>query len=488
MKEKRHIMRSNIKVNAVLNFIKTLSSIIFPLITFPYISRVLLPDNIGKLNFASSFASYFSLIATLGITTYAIRECAANRDNSKKLEETASQIFSINLCTTFIAYLLLFITIIFFRRLDSYRTLIIIQSLTILSTTVGCDWLNSAMEDFGYITLRTISFQILSLILMFVFVKCPDDYIKYAVISIVSSSGANIANAFYRRKYCKVRFVTNMGWDKHFKSILLLFVMILAQTIFNSSDITMLGLMEGNYSVGLYSTAVKMSNLVSQVVASLAWVVMPRMSLYFTNGDFKKINSMLRKMLNFLISIGLPVAIGVVCISSELITIIAGSDYVLASNCLRILMLSFVFSLFGGSFLGNMVLLPSKKEDLYMKVCCISTIVNLVLNYFFIPIYGINAAAGATAFSSLLILILLIVTKDKRIRIDNLKSLVIGPIIGSTIIIIICGVIKSVFENLFMKTFLCCMVSSVLYFIIQIIFKNELCIDILNKIRQKLHF
>lgn len=181
MKEK------SIKINAVLNVIKTISSIIFPLITFPYISRVLMPDNVGKVNFGSSFVSYFSLIASLGITTYAIRECSAKRKNKEKLSRTASQIFSINVITTIIAYVSMAIILLLFRNLDSYRTLIIIQSTAILFATLGCDWLNSAMEDFAFITVRTIAFQIISLVLMFAFVRKPSDYITYAAITVPSS-------------------------------------------------------------------------------------------------------------------------------------------------------------------------------------------------------------------------------------------------------------------------------------------------------------
>lgn len=126
----------NIKINALLNIIKTISSIIFPLITFPYISRVLKPENIGKLNFCSSFVSYFTLIASLGITTYAIRECSSVRENKNKLQKISSQIFTINICTTIVSYIMMFMVLIFFRQFDSYRTIIIIQSMTIIFTTI----------------------------------------------------------------------------------------------------------------------------------------------------------------------------------------------------------------------------------------------------------------------------------------------------------------------------------------------------------------
>lgn len=149
----------NVKKNTVYSIIKSCSSLLFPLVTFPYISRILLTDNVGKVNFGNSIISYFSLIASLGVTTYAIRECAKVKHNEKELEKVASQIISINICTTIISYIGLFILLLFAKPLASYRQLIIIQSTVILFTTLGADWLNTAMEDFKYITLRTVFFN-----------------------------------------------------------------------------------------------------------------------------------------------------------------------------------------------------------------------------------------------------------------------------------------------------------------------------------------
>lgn len=476
----------NLKINSILNVIKTLSNIIFPIVTFPYVSRILQPENIGKVNFASSFVSYFSLIASLGITTYAIRECSAVRGEKNKLGEKASQIFSINVCTTIVAYVLLGVSLVFFRKLDSYRTLIIIQSMAILFTTWGADWLNSAMEDFKFITIRSIGFQFISLILMFILVHRPEDYFKYAAITVLSSCGANITNILYRRKYCTVRVIKDMHWQEHFKPILLLFVMILAQTIFNSADITMLGLMKGDHEVGLYSTAVKMSNLISQIVASLAWVVMPRMSLYFAKEDFVKINEMLKKTLNVLLTIGLPCAIGCICLSKEIVVIISGENYISSAPALSILMIGFIFSLIGGSFLGNMVLLPSKREDIYMIICCIATAINLAMNYFMIPRWGVNAAAATTAFASLLIMILLIIVRDKRVRMDYVIKTMIGPVVGCLMIIIICSSIKSIINDLYLKTIICGLASAIIYLGTQIILKNKLVLDVVSSFCKRL--
>lgn len=221
--------KKSLKINTVLNIIKTCSAILFPLITFPYISRVLLPENVGKVNFAQSYVNYFSLIAGLGLSTHAIRECATAKNDRKKLEKVSSELFSINLITTFVAYIFLVASLFIFKGLQRYEYLILIESTIIVSTTLGADWLNSAMEDYKYITIRTVAFQIVSLILMFTFVRETSDYYKYALISILSSAGANVANIFYRKKYCTVTFTLNIDWKRHLSPILFLFVMQLSQ-------------------------------------------------------------------------------------------------------------------------------------------------------------------------------------------------------------------------------------------------------------------
>lgn len=465
--------QQSIKKNTVFNVIKTVSSVLFPLITFPYISRVLLPENVGKINFGSSIVSYFSLIATLGVTTYAIRECSAVRDDKKKLSDVASQIFSINIITTIVAYIALAITLIFYSKLENYRILIVIQSLSIVATTFGADWINSAMEDFKYITIRSIGFQFLSLILMFIFVHKPEDYLIYAVITLISTAGANIVNIWYRRRYCNIRFTLGIDWKKHFMPILVLFVMLLAQTIFNSVDSTMLGLMHGDREVGIYSAANKMSNIIAQLVASILWVIMPRMAYYFAENDYNQINELLRKVLGFHALLGIPCAVGTYMLSDEIILIVSGSEFADASIVLRILMVGMIFTIFGGSFMGNSILLPSKKENIFMIVCCIAAVVNVITNYIFIPKYGARAAAGTTALCALVIFVALFVSIDKKIKIRNILNLFTAPVIGSVGIIAVCILARSI-QSLWVRTAVSVVLSVGVYFIVNYFGRNEL--------------
>ena len=236
----------NITKNALLNVIKQLCAIIFPLITFPYATRILGVDNFGKVNFTASIVSYISLLASLGISNYAIREGAAIKNDKKKLLEFSNQIFSINILSMFFSYLLMILLIIFWPKLKGYSILLIIQSSSVFFTTIGTDWINSIYEDYKYITIRYIISQVLSLILMFIFVKNSDDYLLYALVMISSSIIANILNYIYvRKKYgMNLKFVREMNYKKHLKPILILFGTAVSSIIYVNSDITILGIMK----------------------------------------------------------------------------------------------------------------------------------------------------------------------------------------------------------------------------------------------------
>ncbi len=476
---------NSVNKNTVFNTIKTIFGIIYPLITFPYISRVLMADNIGKINFASSIVSYFSLVASLGVTTYAIRECSKVRGNQEELEKTASQIISINIISTLVAYLALFVTLTVARSLDNYRELICIQSATILFTTLGADWINSAMEDFKFIAIRTIGMQIVSLALMFIFIHRPEDYITYAVISVVASSGANIINIFYRRRFCKMRFTFQIDWKKHMPPIMLLFSMILAQTIYCNSDMTMLGLMKGDYQVGLYSTSVKIYNLVNQVVASIAWVVIPQLSEGFAKKDYKKINKMLRYALSFIVTLGLPCLVGLNVITKPIIGTIGGEEYLGACTSLQILTAALACSFIGG-WISNMMLIPAGRESVCLKSGIISAVVNVMLNLFFIPIWGLNAAAFTTFVAEFIGVIVVARHVDKNIDISNVWSVFKAPLIGSVLIIVIGLVVSNILSSYILTTIVTIGLSAIGYAAVLFIFKNELFMGYVEPIVNKL--
>lgn len=475
----------SINKNTLFNVIKSVFGIIYPLITFPYISRVLMTENVGKINYGNSIISYFALIASLGISTYAIRECARVRDDKEQLEKTASQLLSINMVTTLISYTILIVLLIFSSKLESYRLLICIQSCNILFTTIGADWLNTAMEDFRYIAVRTLSMQVISLTLMFVFVHKPEDYIRYALIAVVATSGANIFNVYYRRRFCRVHLTMDMDIRRHLPPIMMLFSLLLSQTIYVNSDMTILGLLKGDLQVGLYSTAVKIYTLVNMTIASVSLVVMPQLSEGFAKKDFSQINRLLKYSLNFILILGIPSLCGIEVISPHLIYLLAGDQYLAAAPALRILGVALICSLIGG-WIGNCTMIPAGREDICLKSSIICALVNIVLNIILIPRWGLMAAALTTSLSEFLAICIMAPNIDKNVRIEGLGQMLKGPLIGGAGIVAIGIAAQMLIEKAWVVSVVTIVLSVIWYVAVLTVTRNEFFLDFVRPVIRKI--
>lgn len=477
--------QSNLGKNTVYNAVRILAAVLYPIITFPYASRVLMPESLGKVNFAQTFSGYFAIIASLGITTYAVRESVTVKHDRLSLSRITSQIFSINIWTTLVSYTVLVIMLLTLKSLRSHVLLIAIASMSILFTTIGADWLNMAMEDFRYITLRTVVLQLISIIAMFCFVRSSNDYVAYLLISTMPGVIGNILNVSYRKKYCSIVFSREIEWKKHMPPILLLFFMILSQQILVSTDITMIGLMRGDYEVGLYSTAVKIENIVSQIVFSITWVLIPRLSTYFANGLTKERDALLKNALSFTVGLGFPCIAGILGTSRTVVLIVAGQEYLLASPILMMLMGALLFDLFGGGFIGNLVLLPSGKEKVFLGACIAAAVANVVLNFLFISQYGMFAAAGSTLVSRILMLLILVLKLDKNIRIQGVKHILLPPFFGSIAIYFVAMIMKMFALDIIVNFALTVVLSTLVYALVLRVLRFELMMRLEAQLRIK---
>lgn len=283
--------QASLKLNFLMNIILTLSSIIFPLITFPYVSRVLQPEAWGKVNLATSFITYFSYFAQLGLPTYGVKICAKYRDDRLKLSRTVQELSIICTISTIITYVILGITIITIPKIASEKPLYILVSSTLFFNLIGMEWLYKALEKYTYITIRSLIFKFIALIGMFLLVKSQSDYIIYGGISVFAASASNICNFIEAQKYITFKPLGHYHFRKHLKPLFILFAMTCASTIYTNLDTVMLGFMATNTDVGYYNAAVKIKALLVAVVTSLGTVLLPRASYYIENGftsEFKK--------------------------------------------------------------------------------------------------------------------------------------------------------------------------------------------------------
>ena len=296
----------SLKLNFLMNVMLTMSSFIFPLITFPYISRILLPIGTGKVSFATSIVTYFSMFAQLGIPTYGIRACARVRDSREELTRTAQELLSINLIMSVISYAVLFILVLTVPRFRAEKNLYVILSFTIILTAIGMEWLYKALEQYTYITIRSVIFKFIALIAMFLLVHDQKDYVVYGGITIFAASASNILNLLNAHKYIDLKPIGNYNFKRHMKPILIFFAMSCATTIYTNLDTVMLGFMSTDVDVGYYNAAVKIKVILVSIVTSLGTVLLPRASYYIQQGKLKEFRKITEKALNFVVLLAMP--------------------------------------------------------------------------------------------------------------------------------------------------------------------------------------
>lgn len=387
-----------------MNAILTMSSFIFPLITFPYVSRILLPVGTGKVSFATSLISYFSMFAQLGIPTYGIRACAMVRDDKEKLTRTVHELLMINLIMTVISYVVLAVTLIFVPRLQEERTLYIIVSLTIVFTSIGMEWLYKALEQYTYITIRSIIFKFIALIAMFLLVHKQSDYVIYGGITILAASASNIFNFINAHKYIGMKYVGGYNLKRHLKPVAVFFAMTCATTIYTHLDTVMLGFMTADADVGYYNAAVKIKTILVSIVTSLGTVLLPRASYYVQHGlidDFREITS---KALNFVFLLASPMMLYFILFAKQGIYFLSGSAYEASIIPMQIIMPTLL--LIGiTNILGIQILVPMGKEKIVLYSEIAGAIIDIIINALLIPQYASAGAAIGTLVAEFVVLV-----------------------------------------------------------------------------------
>ena len=370
----------SLKKNAFYNILRTIMSLLFPLITFPYASRILLPEGTGKVNFANSIINYFGMLASLGIGTYGIREAAKVRHDKQRLSQFTVELFTINLLSTLIAYILLYISIVVVPKFHEYRMLLYMTSVTIIFTTMGISWLYSAVEEYGYIALRSVVFQVVSIILLFTFVKRKEDYLIY----VISSVGSNIFNIIHARKFISFTGLRRLELKKHVKPIFVFFGSTLAISVFTMLDTSMLGFLSTDAEVGFYSAATKLTRMIRDLFPAVFTVLFARLSVYAGKTEEQdKYKNLIFNMLNFILCFALPIMVGLFLLGKPILILLSGTAFLPALPAMYVMIPVILFSSTAG-FLGGTVLNSLSKEKMYLYTVIAGACVNFVLNYFLI--------------------------------------------------------------------------------------------------------
>ena len=395
--------KHSLKLNFVMNAILTMSSFIFPLISYPYVSRILLPEGTGKVSFATSLIAYFIMFAQLGIPTYGVRACSRVRDDRQALTRTAQELLIINLIMTALSYMALFLALLFVPRLRAERTLYLLVSLSMIFNTIGMEWLYKALEQYTYITVRSIVFKIVALIAMFVLIHSREDYVIYGGITILASSASGICNFVHARRFISLRPVGGYRFRPHLKAVAVFFAMACASTVYTNLDTVMLGFMTSDETVGYYNAAVRIKSILVSIVTSLGAVLLPRASYYVERGEMDRFRQITRKALNFVFLAAVPMMIYFMVFARQGIFLLSGENYAGAVRPMQWIMPTLLF-IGLSNVLGIQILVPLNREKVVLWSIIAGAAVDVVLNVVLIPKYGASGAAAATSVAELVVL------------------------------------------------------------------------------------
>ncbi|MBQ5712327.1 MAG: flippase, partial [Oscillospiraceae bacterium] len=406
--------KKSLKVNFIMNTILTMSAFIFPLISFPYVSRILLPEGTGKVSFATSLISYFVMFAQLGIPTYGVRACAKVRDDKRLLSKTAHELLTINLIMTAISYAALAVALIFVPRLREDRLLYIVVSATVFFTSIGMEWLYKALEQYTYIAVRSIIFKAVALVAMFVLVHEKEDYVIYGGISILASSASYVMNFFHARKYIYMRPMGRLDLRPHLKAVMVFFAMSCASTIYTHLDTVMLGFMDTDTTVGYYNAAVRIKNILVSIVTSLGTVLLPRAAYYVEHKLWDEFRDISRKAMNFTLAAATPMMLYFILFAQDGIFLLSGEEYAGSILPMQLAMPTLLFIGMSNIF-GIQILVPMGKETWVLGSIICGAVVDTVLNVTLIPPFGAAGAAAANMIAEFTVMLVQIVMLRKEV-------------------------------------------------------------------------
>lgn len=392
MKMDKH---KSLKFNFVMNSILTMSQFVFPLITFPFVSRILLPAGMGKVSFATSIVSYFTLFAQLGIPTYGIRACAKVRDKQKELSKMVQELFIINLVMSLAAYIVFFGVIYYVPKFRQEKELFLVVGLTIFFNAIGMEWLYKALEQYTYITIRSIIFKFIAIVAMFLMVHEQSDYVIYGGISILASSASNIFNFIHVHRYIEIKPTGHYNFKKHLDAIVIFFAMSCATTIYTHLDTVMLGFIRTDADVGYYNAAVKIKMILVSIVTSLGGVLLPRASYYVEHKMMDEFYRITRKAINFVFLIATPMMIFFMLFAKEGVFFLSGDAYAGAIIPMQVIMPTLIF-IGLTNIMGIQMLVPLGREKVVLYSEIVGMIVDVILNALLIPKMASTGAAIGT--------------------------------------------------------------------------------------------
>lgn len=368
----------SIKKNFLYSSTLTVANYLFPIITFPYVSRVLGVNNIGACAFVDGIINYYILFSMMGVTILGIREIAKNKNDRKSLSKTFSSIFLLNTLLTCIAIIVLLISIFTVPKLFEYKTLMLVGIFKLLFNFLLIEWLYKGIENFRYITIRTLIIKVLYVIAVFTFVHNKSDYIIYYILSVLMIVVNAVFNIVYSRHFIKFQ-IHNLNIKEYIRPVFVLGFYQMLTSMYTTFNVAYLGFVSSSTEVGYYTTATKLYSILMAIFTAFTGVMLPRMSFYVSNGQMDKFKTLLKKSQNALISFSFPIIIYSTVWSPDIINVLSGEGYEGAITPMRIVM-PLMFIIGYEQILVIQTLMPLKQDRAILINSVFGAVTGVVLN------------------------------------------------------------------------------------------------------------
>lgn len=424
-------MSKSIKKNYLLSLINSGTQILFPLISFPYVSRIMMADGIGQVNFYGSIIQYIILACSLGIPLYGTREVARVRSDPAALQKTTVELLSLHSLLTLVGYAVVGILCVTVGRIQQNIPLFLIVSMNLFFTTIGCEWFYQGTEDFGYITVRGIAVKTLSLVFLFAFVHTKAQILLYGLYTVLGSLGGNVFNFIRLGKYVHLREIhwKSLSLLPHLKASSSVFLFNLVTSVYLQLSTVLLGFIRDDAEVGYYTTGMKIVRMIMMVSSAFGVVMLPRLSNLVAEKRMDEFHALSPRAFEFMFFLTLPMAVGVFFESPFLVRILSGPGFEPAIPVLAITA-SIIFVIGLSNVLGMQIFYPLGKIGLVNLCTGIGAGVSLVVNLLLIPRMGATGSAIATLLAETAVtLSMLLIGRESipfRFRWASLSDYVIG--------------------------------------------------------------
>jgi len=386
-----------LKKNFVYNFLLTGSNLLFPLLTFPYLSRILGAEGLGVCNFIISYGQNFIIIAALGMPVYATREIAKIGDNKKKRSKLFFELITIHLLFTFFLLAIYTVTIFSFKDLTEYKDLALLGGSLILFNVFSIEWLFAGVNDFKYITIRSVFIRSLSVISIFLFVKTKSDLSIYFVILISTVFFTVLVDLYSAKKFISTRITLSFsGILTHVKPIFILGTYMVLMSIYSVLPATLLGFLSTKESVGYYYSANKIIRMVISIFSALVTVMIPRVNLLVEEKGKDEYLLLINRSLDIVISFGIPITFFVFLLANPIVMLLAGKDFINSIFIIELMAPIILIVAFAQVF-TLLILSVHRKDKSLVILSIIGMAISLIINLIFIP----HFAEKATALSQL---------------------------------------------------------------------------------------